>query len=98
MSKLCIKERFTPGPWKNYNGDFVCEVKANGKRVADCKVSGDIDVKEIEKANAALIAAAPQMLAALKLAFKWMPCIERGISDDRQAVKEAIARAEGREA
>ena len=88
----------TPGPWSavnnpssNYGLEVIADVKVKAKRVV-CRVSGpDRD------ANARLIAAAPELLAALKL----LSAEERRDDDDpilisaREQARVAIAKATG---
>ena len=63
--------KHTPGPWRTFNGTdiFPDDADKNGTRyIADCGMAGltdNIDYNE-RMANAKLIAAAPQMLEALK--------------------------------
>ena len=68
--------RHTPGPWRvsahDDNGDIVVRDYNMGAIVANCSEEfyGDITPKE-QSANARLIAAAPDMLAALEAARLW---------------------------
>lgn len=88
---------FTPGPW-NFrtaaNGD--CGISADGTVVfveafAEIRHSGE-NAREEAKANARLIAAAPELLQALKYARRFL----RGIDHDVDYVDGVIAKAEGR--
>jgi hypothetical protein len=77
----------TPGPW---TVDDVW-IEANGDTVAEVWADGD----------ACLIAAAPDLLAALKIAegyiHLWMEHnTGRNELNDLEAVEQAIAKAEGR--
>ena len=56
--------KHTPGPWKRLHseGSMIC---ANGLHVASVPVGGPIDNPAFQ-ANASLIAAAPDLLEALK--------------------------------
>jgi hypothetical protein len=70
--------------------------------VADCNVMATelMDVNEsVTLANARLIASAPLMLEALRVAVKRMEEIRYQIASDKQInfLKEVIARAEGHE-
>lgn len=81
----------TPGPWRVINSDMV--VGHEGQLVADCERTPHCErpaSPTVEAmANAHLIAAAPELLEALKnLLYK--PMAERTID----AAKRAIAKAE----
>jgi len=60
-----IKFKHTPGPWEVniYNGHHVISPK-NGRTIASCNIPN-------HKANAHLIAAAPEMLEALIEIWKY---------------------------
>lgn len=61
--------KHTPGPWEVDDTCSRCVVPAGGMgRIAMCH--GDSVPPDEEDANAALIAAAPEMLAALRRLFK----------------------------
>lgn len=88
----------TPGPWSCDYGDFaaycqtgaeVCEV-TKGNHDDGTKISDD----EME-ANLRLVAAAPELLAALKAHLPWHTEPEQGWGAWADAV-EAIRKAEGR--
>jgi hypothetical protein len=82
----------TPGPWKakerhaNYSGWVVLHETGNGLRRVDDKEG------VFSEANARLIAAAPQMLAALR---RYVDCDGYDDAIKQQAI-EAIRAAEGR--
>lgn len=65
--------KHTPGPWKvnnvfienEPNRFIVSQNKWGGNNIADCGLSGD-GSWDVNEANAHLIAAAPEMLEALK--------------------------------
>ncbi len=89
--------KHTPGPWNNagfYNEADMerCYITSKGKGIA--WLYGDND--ETIEANANLIAAAPELLEALKLAYQ---LLEDGYSDfqDLAIMEKAIGKAEGRE-
>ncbi len=92
----------TPGPWfakrmRNDNGNFDID-SVGGYFVA--KSIGGLDVGE-EEANARLIAAAPELLAALQRAYMaligYLPGHRNAITDAAiDAARAAIAKAEGR--
>ena len=86
----------TPGPWRVGPVDDTIVTDAAGKEVA--AIDGDYNSPDEwprMEANARLIAAAPDMLAALRLCaegagFQYMTF------ESRAAVNAAIAKAEGR--
>lgn len=93
----------TPGPWISVRADLSAEVNI----LAPLKVEGDpgmvtfhvaavndIGLKDQKEANGLLIAAAPDMLEALKRASMHMNLDDRGIAASH-VVKAAIAKAEG---
>lgn len=99
--------KHTPGPWIADGGyiSSATAIKSNGApvHVADPYVDESLLASSEVDANARLIAAAPQLLAACKMMDKW---IERDLSDDPEleeltlqtvygSVLEAIAKAEG---
>jgi hypothetical protein len=102
----------TPGPWETqYRGNGESEVLANGADRDDvaciCYVAGGLgmSIEEIieSEANAKLIAAAPELLDALKQAVRALNEIARftvGYSDSYAIAMQcdhAIAKAEGRD-
>lgn len=83
-----------PGPWEA-SGSSVVEDK-RGRIVASCQFNGGDDDEEC--ANAALIAAAPEMLAALKVVSRLHQISEPHRADLCHictGVDSAIAKAEG---
>ena len=90
--------KHTPGPWewaRCDDGDFAF-LKGDGLYVLTPEnIPGAAAWVDISEANAALISAAPDLLAALKLAAKW---ITLGEAADvaRAQVVAAIAKAEVR--
>lgn len=97
----------TPGPWKASFGDLirvfatelpgvtVCGVHKIGRQVGEYTPEAEVQCK----ANARLIAAAPDMLAALKLAEEHLPFIADDNPEASHAlvqVRAAVAKAEGR--
>lgn len=103
--------KHTPGPWaalitkpkkRKQPSPGTVLVAAGGSLAIDCTSSGD--TFEEGEANARLIAAAPEMLEALKMAA-WLIHDEIGLSGARMdhedtktldAIRSAIAKAEGR--
>ena len=72
-----MKPTFTPGPWhvaprrNEYHSERVF---AAGARYIAC-VGGSDDTVEDQKANAHLIAAAPELLEALEMALEWIDAV-----------------------
>ena len=91
-----METKHTPGPWYAVDGnkhrDFnQIAIRASGLRR---KTGGDVSVCHVERfneANARLIAAAPELLQALKA------CWDLGIDEHLvPMVRAAIAKAEGK--
>ncbi len=82
----------TPGPWKILVPDGSMIV-ANGHHIASVAMGGPIDGPE-DRANARLIAAAPDLLAALKEAADFVQPFNRA-SDLLDRIDAAIASATG---
>ena len=89
-------DRFTPGPWKVSARDCV---SAEYGRIADCR-SGYASATE-DRANARLIAAAPEMLTALREVERHHAQLnaragrDEGRSHTLATVRKAIAKATG---
>lgn len=98
--------KYTPGPWcvkPDINDGEMCFISANEYTTAfpsswiACCCTG-IDESEWE-ANAILIAAAPDMLEALRAALDYMGFYsgEYDCQDQIDLIKSAIAKAEGKD-
>ena len=107
-----MSEKHTPGPWEIhkdlgepvpqyiYGADttYVCAIKRVGRQ------PNSPDVIDTFNANARLIAAAPDLLAACKLALPWISaCIDftgctakDPYGADLEELRAAIAKAEGK--
>lgn len=99
----------TPGPWNvdvwEYptatppRTELVVESTTNRLAVLDCDINGDnefIVPRDVAKANAQLIAAAPDMLGALKSALRALEDnLEPGPMDEdaKAGIRAAIAKA-----
>lgn len=105
--KRADKPTHTPGPWtategRNGFGDFLNYVFKDGKMVASLNLAdGDTTYQRgITQANARLIAAAPELLAALKLAELELTSLHetKGLyfTGLLETLRAAIAKAEGR--
>lgn len=95
----------TPGPWKaveantDYSGTFNRILSISDAEIAPARAYGDTE--EQRHANARLIAAAPDLLAALESAASWVGQYEE-LPDHAPAaramgvvIRAAIARARG---
>lgn len=80
MMKLTDKEKtiYTPGPWEYWETDIYCQImapKSTAYRIADVHSyapSTNGPNREQRNANAQLIAAAPEMLEAIKMALSYL--------------------------
>jgi len=104
MTEVNTTEHHTPGPWmigdesKKENPLMVYCDDSLGSRVADCSTSGHGLTLAQDRANARLIAAAPDLLKAARELFAALgaPSNHMHIEDARFAVLAAIKKAEGR--
>lgn len=93
-----MEVKHTPGPWeakwsKYSEGEFIVQTKhASNRVIASFDDDGD-GAGEQSIADARLIAAAPDLLAMLKVAQLWLDIDGRF---DMQGINAAIAKAEGR--
>lgn len=102
----------TPGPWtvhRSYNNDETYSIEGNGRIVAwtgDLRAQNDIESESIhpeDMANARLIAAAPNMLTALRLIAdsqhnswcEWNDVTDSGCNCHVGAERDAILKATG---
>jgi hypothetical protein len=81
--------KYTPGPWLNRRGLILADRGNYCDRIADM----DKDNKNIE-ADAAIIAAAPELLEALILAEDLLD--GSTLPEERKQIRKAIAKAGGR--
>jgi len=89
--------KHTQGPWKMDDGRIVVGVREDGKVQPVCAVfgiveHGDMRDKECSNANAAMICAAPDLLAALQWVQGYAATDSVAMWD---AVNAAIAKATG---
>lgn len=88
------KPKHTPGPWRVTLPDECIVTNDDGHEVADCSMWYE-DLPAVCAANARLIAAAPDMLAALKAIID---ADERGqgvrFAEAMEAAERAIGKAE----
>jgi len=64
-----MSEKFTPGPWVRMNVTDVFTDGKSGQQIADCMPNIAVSINELA-ANAALIAAAPELYEALEWAYR----------------------------
>ena len=99
-----METKHTPGPWLLHFigvelGNGFIDVESESGRRIYCREVYASDVEE-KLANARLIAAAPELLEALKMVVRANnECIEGGFLNHNEAVQinEAITKAEGLE-
>ena len=91
---------YTPGPWYTKHGHISSLRSSHGCTIANCNRSARGISDDEAEANAHLIAAAPEMLEALKVALKAID--KSGVSYQqisavvRINMRQAISAAEGR--
>lgn len=93
------ESKHTPGPWKacqSVEGDFLGIYPATGKMEFPVAKMPEYITDELNQANASLIAAAPEMLGALKALQKVgvlnptnSPRVKQAITDMVAAIKKA---------
>lgn len=101
MTNASQNAKHTPGPWKvidrALNGGEGVSIEAENGYTEVCKVNKSYHSRT---ANARLIAAAPELLEALKEAENWLAEYEDGPDSGLQGLlaqaRAAIAKAEGR--
>lgn len=90
-----MEAKHTPGPWDvdylDKHGQRV--VRSQHIEVCTCWHHSVGSIEREMEANAQLIAAAPELLAMLKMAQLWLDVDGRY---DMQGINAAIAKAEGR--
>lgn len=85
----------TPGPWILFEHENEREFYFDAGRVQLLTTLTSENGLEEMKANARLIAAAPEMLAALELVTAWMEASGEGLDDIFDPCMAAIRRAKG---
>jgi len=98
MSKVA----HTPGPWTvtDNNWEVSSVYGPDDCLIAEVQIHPSVteenqhELEPVKEANARLIAAAPELLSALKMAQVWLDADGRF---DMQGINAAIARAEGRQ-
>lgn len=84
--------KHTPGPWRYVDGYFDCDVWAGNKKV----LSYERHPTDEDRANARLMAAAPELLEACRVAVMALAAAaerDPAFNRDYEAVSAAIASA-----
>lgn len=98
MTSIATKQAHTPGPWEwthdaePYSSQWTLSPGVLMVDGQDGTPGGD----EIDRANARLIAAAPELLDACDFALSILEALGNGSGDAANACRAAIAKAEGR--
>ena len=92
----------TPGPWDTVDGAILCKnVNAYGNFHIARFDRGDEPITDEDRANARLITAAPDLLAALELCLPFVDAVRRMSGGDGDATamqaRAAIAKARGQQ-
>ena len=97
------KQAHTPGPWcvdegngPGYNVYVVKDQANDADPYCDMTIECHGEGHETNKANARLIAAAPELLEACKEFVRKVECGEARSTRSYKQMKEAIAKAEGK--
>lgn len=91
-------QQHTPGPWRTGEPDFYGTGIIAGEPGAEIVICRVLDNLLLNGSNAHLIAAAPDLLAALKSVMEWTEFhdvwFQRSLEEEIEA---AIAKAEGKQ-
>lgn len=93
---------YTPGPWRarkypTISGGFTFEIQAGRTILVGC-TSSSSHIASVDEANARLMAAAPDLLAALRVIANCVADEQGGVtlgSYEQEIVRAAIAKATG---
>lgn len=98
MTSTTTKATHTPGPWEYLDGSILCEsVNAYGNFHIAQVDRGDEKMTDEDYANARLIAAAPDLYAALlAVSHRWDADDERDAPELGEMIRSALRRAEGK--
>ena len=90
-----MSTKFTPGPWEVNDDRFWVRSSVTESVVAT--IEKDLHEKGEQQANAHLIAAAPELLAAAEFLLEWCPTCSVGSSGyaRQEQLKAAIRKARG---
>lgn len=86
LGRVKMTTKHTPGPWAAFQNRIQ---SAEGEPIADALMVSDFDTSGEDEANARLIAAAPDLLAALEVV------IAHPNNFNFEVVRAAIAKAKG---
>lgn len=97
--------KHTPGPWRQFEHNGNVMVCAGPSHLATVAIGGAMD-ESSDRANARLIAAAPELLDALRTILEYAECYDDAgpraagwqsaeLRADIEAARAAIAKAEG---
>ena len=84
-------DKYTLGPWKVTQHEVGTFIRCP----ADYIIAGPVDTRRGHEANARLIAAAPELLAALQLAVRQNGCDMLMTGEELRKCEAAIAKATG---
>lgn len=91
-----METKHTPGPWLVFTNPIGVGVCVDASDVAHCSGFDSKRSRGEEEANARLIAAAPDMLAALKEFLRHQANEVPNLDRAETAALSAVAKAEGR--
>lgn len=89
-----MTQKHTPGPWEITYGTKVLAIRSRGA-LGYLATTSEYNRDE-QLANARLIAAAPEMLAALKSVCNYLDGMKGPFNHELLNLKDVIAKAEGR--
>jgi hypothetical protein len=87
--------KHTPGPWTYDRSGYSLYVNSGRELVTALSMDGKR--METSEANARLIAAAPELLEALKSVIAWLDAPDESAFSDSELARAAIAKATGGE-
>lgn len=90
--------KHTPGNWSVKDREYRSYIKSGGVIVAHCDEGSNKSLwpnTQERLANASLIAAAPELLAALEYMIEVCPAIDPQGEDAHERARAAIAKAKG---
>jgi hypothetical protein len=90
-----MNTQHTPGPWEVRKGEPWVIAKAYGDMKSVVHLNLPVDQSESQKADARLIAAAPDLLEALQYMANVCPAIDSTGDDAHIKARAAIAKATG---
>ena len=88
-----MKTEHTPGPWVINESKNIIFIPTSFGNDIVCTITNGGHIKEVSDANARLIAAAPEMLEALKEAKLYIDGIELVLGESAPHIKKCIDEA-----